>query len=127
MILNMGNKAGVRNETEDVKLQSISTTWKQYIRQSISARVVYHNAIDFWGLLYLDGGWNLDGEYLLNFGRCRATAVLTVCLEMDLSGQETVGNVTVETKTRDYWFLDGALLLDGTRNLNSIYRKEVAE
>ena len=44
-----------------------------------------------------------------------------------MSEQETVANVTVETKSRDYWFLDGALSLDGARNLNSIYRKEVAE
>lgn len=46
---------------------------------------------------------------------------------MDLSEQETVGNATVETKTWDYWFLDGALSLNGARSLNSIYRKEAAE
>ena len=127
LILNMGNGFGVRNKTEGVKLQNLSTAWKQHIRENVRAEVVYHDAVDFWGLLYLDGGWNLDGEHLLNFSRCRAKAALTVRSEVDLSGQETVGIATVETKTRDYWFLNGALSLDGTRNLNSIYRKEVAE
>ena len=47
--------------------------------------------------------------------------------ELDLSEKETVANATVETKTRDYWFLDGALSLNGARSLNSIYRKEAVE
>lgn len=78
-------------------------------------------------LLYLDGGWNLDGEQLLSYGRGKAKAALSVRSEMDFSGRETVADVTVVTKTWDYWFLDGALSFDGARNLNSIYRKEAAE
>lgn len=127
LILNMGNGFNVRNETEDVKLQSLSTAWKQHILEDVSVRTIFHDAIDFWRLLYLDGNWSLDGEHLLNFCRCRAKAALTVGSEVDMSGLETVGNATVETKTRDYWFLNGDLSLDGARNLNSIYRKEVAE
>jgi len=107
LILNMRNRFGVRNEAENPRLQSLSMVWKQYIREAVSARVIYCYVVNFW--------------------RCRAKAALTVRSEVDLSGKETVGNATVETKTRDYWFLNGALSLDGTRNLNSIYRKEEVE
>lgn len=39
---------------------------------------------------------------------------------------ETVG-LTVETKNRDRWFLDGTVLLDGSRNLDAIYKVEAVE
>lgn len=35
--------------------------------------------------------------------------------------------VSVTTKTADYWFLDGSVMLDGSRRLNSIYREENIE
>lgn len=125
--LGIHNSYEVENKTEDVKLHALSTRWKQYIRENIAARMAYRFAADFWRILYLDGDFLLNGEHLLNASRCRARVALTLRSELDMSEQETVANVTVETKSRDYWFLDGALSLDGTRNLNSIYRKEVAE
>ncbi len=114
LVLNIGNVFKVCNGTENIKLRRLSTAWKQYIWEGAKGRVVYHGAIDFWRLLYLDDNWSLEGE-------------LTIRLGVNMSGQETVENVTVETKNRDYWFLNGALSLDGARSLNSIYRKEIAE
>lgn len=50
-----------------------------------------------------------------------ATAKLTVPAPRT---EEEISEVTLETKTRDCAFLDGSLLMDGSRQLNSIYRKE---
>lgn len=125
--LGMKDRFGVASCTEDVRLQTLSTRWEQHIRENIAAGIVSRFAVDFWRLMYLDGGWNLDGEQLLGYGRGKAKAALSVRSEMDFSEQETVANATVETKTWDYWFLDGALSLNGARSLNSIYRKEAAE
>ena len=125
--LGMKDRFGVASCTEDVRLQTLSTRWEQYIWENVAASIVFQFAVDFWMLLYLDGGWNLDGEQLLSYGRGKAKAALSVRSEMDFSGRETVADVTVVTKTWDYWFLDGALSFDGARNLNSIYRKEAAE
>lgn len=41
-----------------------------------------------------------------------------------MNDAEAVGNLTVITKSNNYWFFDGSYLLDGTKNLNSIYKKE---
>jgi hypothetical protein len=41
------------------------------------------------------------------------------------TGQEQIGSVMVTVKTREYRFLDGSRQLDGSRNLNSVYRKEM--
>lgn len=123
----MRDRFGIASCTEKVRLQALSSRWEQHIRENIAAGIVSRFAVDFWRLLYLDGGWNLDGEQLLGYGRGKAKAALSVRSEMDFSEQETVANATVETKTWDYWFLDGALSLNGARSLNSIYRKEAAE
>lgn len=82
--------------------------------------------INFWNALCFDGLWFLDGSVMLN-SRYQAKLALDMHSEMDFSGQEAVDNLTVQTKTRDYRFLDGSFCLDGDRNLNSIYRQEVIE
>ncbi len=35
--------------------------------------------------------------------------------------------VSVTTKTADHWYLDGSVMLDGSRSLNSVYREEDIE
>lgn len=57
----------------------------------------------------------------------RVEVSLAVGTKIDSSEQETVENVTAETKTSDYWFFDGTVLLDGSRKFNSIYRKEAVD
>lgn len=42
------------------------------------------------------------------------------------SVKEAVG-LTVETKSKDRWFLDGTVLLDGSKNLDAIYKVEEIE
>ena len=40
---------------------------------------------------------------------------------------ETIGRITVVARNRDSWFFDGVYSLDGSKTLNSIYRKENVE
>lgn len=42
------------------------------------------------------------------------------------AGNEQI-DVNITTKTPDYWLLDGSVKLDGSRRLNSIYKKEEIE
>lgn len=109
--LGMSHRFEIANQSKNLKLYS-SVMWKQHNQESIATGAVFHVAIDFWRLM-------------LNHSQCKARMALTVRSKLDFSEQETVGNATVETKTWDYWFLDGALSLDGARSFNSIYRKEV--
>lgn len=123
-----GLALGIRNliqteNTEDIRLHSLSTGWRQHLKEKVEASAVFNFSADFWRVLYLNGYGLLDGESYLNQNRCRAKVGLILHSGVDLSEQEKIADVTIETKTRDYWFLDGALSLDGTRNLNSIYRK----
>lgn len=41
--------------------------------------------------------------------------------------EEDIDNVLLWTRTKDFWLLDGVIVLDGTRKLNAISRKEVIE
>lgn len=58
------------------------------------------------------------------FMTCDAKAKSLFTVNLAENELETVDNVVVETKTSDYWFLNGALNLDGSRKLNSIYQRE---
>ncbi len=53
----------------------------------------------------------------------RAATLLSI--KVVSAGQERIGSVMVTVKTREYRFLDGSRQLDGSRNLNSVYRKEM--
>lgn len=127
IILNVLHRYEIRTDTEYAMMDALKTKWKQHIQEEIFGHVLFGFSAEFWRLIYLDGGWELDGEQFLSSNRCRAKAALTVCVSLDLSVQETLANVTMETKTRDYWFLNGMLLMDGNRNFNSVYRKEIIE
>lgn len=106
--LSMGIEHGLKMESdsEDVRLHDFSTRWKQHLQENAGSKAKY----------YFDAGL-----------KCMEKAALTFRSELDMSERETVANVTVETRSRDYWFLNGDLSLDGTRNLDSIFKKEAIE
>ncbi len=112
---------------ESVSLHSLEIKWEQHIQEITKLKTIFRFAADFWGIHCLDGSWPLDGEYLLDATRYKGRIALTLRTALDSSELEAVDNITVETKSRDYWFLDGAYMLDGSRSLNSIYRKEAVE
>ncbi len=79
--------------------------------------------ISFWKAGYLNGKNNLNGSHLLDsiVGMAEQMVDHLICLK-DHDG--TMDGFTIETHNRNYAFLTGWKNLDGTRMLNSIYRKE---
>lgn len=78
-----------------------------------------HSAVSFWDF----GGPALsDNAYGYGVG-------IGIKHRMGITGksQETVDNLVIETRTEDCWFYDGSVLLDGSKKLNSVFRKETVE
>lgn len=79
-------------------------------------------AILFWGCRMFEApvAYGAQRRYCLVLG-----------LKYNLGGivgrEETVDNLTIETRTKDFWFYDGSVLLDGSKKFNSVFRKEAIE
>lgn len=106
IVLNVLHQSEIKDNAEYVRIHSLKTKWNQNIRESISGYVVY-------------GMFSSNGHMV--------QAELQVYFTMDFLLEEKVADITLETKTKDYWFLNGKLLFDGSRRFNSIYRKETVE
>lgn len=92
-------------------------------------KVCFHISLLFWHVHVLDGSWLLDGSVTLNSKR-RYRIFLGVrhkFIVPNLDSRRMNMDVTVVNKTKDYWFLDGTVPLDGSRKLNSKYREEDVE
>ena len=76
-----------------------------------------------WNRLLLDGSILLDGSRMLDGARRNGKAGVTVRCALP-KVEEKTDHATLTTSTKDYAFLDSSLALDGSRRLNSIYRKE---
>lgn len=111
---------------ENLKVSVSFDTIKAKNDEMFSASVKFHSGINFWDVRCFDGRWNLSGSELLDAKR-RYGLLLGVRYKYGISSCTEVATATVKTKTRDYWFLDGELLLNGSRNLNSICREEIVE
>lgn len=99
------------------------------LERTVLRKVRFKISLVFWNMYILDGSWPLDGTVLLDSKRHYR---IGMCVKhkfavRNLDKQKINVNVTVIDKTKDYWFLDGAISLDGSRKLNSIYREEVVE
>lgn len=95
-------------------------------------KVRFAITLPFWYEYVYDGSWLLDGSVILGMKRRYGLApgmvpAVVFRLKMDPSGYESVKNVEVITKTPDYWFFDGDFLLNGSKRLNTVYRKEIVE
>lgn len=91
---------------QDEEHYSVFMKWKQRISESMDAVI----AAGLRGKLFAE--WS-------------SKACLAVRLDLDLSGQEKVDHLAVETRTKDYWFFDGTVNFDGLKKFNSIYEREV--
>lgn len=103
---------------------SVAMNYNSQMRSTSEAGIKTMLLVDFWRTLYLDGEFLLNGQKILNNSRGRMKAAISTLMNLDSSGQEQLETAVV-TKTRDYWFFDGELTLNGSRSLNSIYRKEI--
>ena len=96
---------------------------------NIPKKLGVHGGVSFsgwaalWNRLLLDGSIFLDGGRTLDGSRRSGKAGMTVGCALPKVLEKT-DHVTLTTSTRDSAFLDSSLALDGSRRLNSIYRKE---
>lgn len=89
---------------------------------SFAAREILGYVIDFWNLIYFDGGWRLDGKERLDASRCKLKAEVKTRIAVS-SRTEEIRDGPVEIR-RNLWFLDGSLDMGGSRILNAMQRKE---
>ncbi|MCI8285455.1 MAG: DUF2313 domain-containing protein [Firmicutes bacterium] len=98
------------------------------LEQIILNRIRFHTGILFWRYYCFDGSWNLDGSLLLGQTRIYSlSASVKFISQIKSKDIEEIGNVTVTNNSKDYWFFDGSVNLDGSRLLNSYYRQEAIE
>lgn len=98
------------------------TVWSQKTEEEITQKITHIYDCDFWQSVYLNGKKQLNGEILLQNSRGN-TRMAALNLFKTKRAPESISGEVI-TKTRNYWFLDGKRSLDGSRNFNSIYRKE---
>lgn len=65
-----------------------------------------------------------DGNTALEYRGGNKRFEASVTHHMGIKREDSDVSVQVITKTRNYWFFDGGNMLNGKKNLNSIYRKE---
>lgn len=95
---------------------------KNQMSEKESVRISF--GTDFWRTAYMDGEFLFDGSTTMNYSRYRPEIVARI--GASIKGTETA-EIQIVTKTRDYSFMDGNIKFDGSRNFNSIYRKEAVE
>lgn len=96
------NKEKILNTQKQII--KLGSKWEQYIKERIVARMFFC--------------------FLSVLIEVTSKVALTLQTDIDMSKMEMIANVTVETKSRDYWFLDGLMFLDGSKNFNAVYSKE---
>ena len=114
----------------------------EYGETKISSKVTYTGALDFsgmesfllglflsfrmpfWGENLLDGSWVLDGQRALD-GMDRGLPRMGCDVHSRVRTDVEVGTLVIETFSAGFFLLDGSVLLDGSRRLNSFYQREV--
>lgn len=79
--------------------------------------------LNYWNLNFLDGRTLLDGTDTLDYST-RKAGKPTIRMCTPIGERDNELRAEVITKTWNYRFLDGSVSLNGSRNLDSIYRKE---
>lgn len=98
------------------------TAWSQKTEEEITQKITHIYDCDFWQSVYLNGKKQLNGDILLQNSRGNIRMTVLNSFETKRAPESISGEVII--KTRNYWFLNGKRALDGSRNFNSIYRKE---
>lgn len=106
--------------TGDIGVDAVCTSWSQTVGGDAAATAEFHLSADFRTDRH-------PGDSAAASSGYEAGMAVETRVEMDFSNQEAAGNLTVETKTRDHWFMDGSFRLDGARGLDSVYRQEAIE
>lgn len=88
--------------TNKINLPRIYSRWGQHIKPDIKNRIVVSFPV-----------FSLHIKYNAK-----------ISFRVQANQNETAGNFSAETKSKDYWLFDGSVKMDGSRKFNSIYRKE---
>ena len=87
------------------------------------AKITTAAELNYWNLNFWDGRTILDGNDTLDYSTRKAgNPVIRIRAPIEEKYNELQAEVI--TKTWNYRFLDGSVSLNGSRNLDSIYRKE---
>jgi hypothetical protein len=114
------------NNSETIRYISAPIVLEIKGQEIFKPKVINRFAVDFWQRHYFDGSWLLDGKHDLD-SHVGGTLRMAMKVHAEVEEQENIDAAEVITKTPDYWFLDGSVMLDGSRSFNSIYRKEGIE
>ncbi len=115
--LGMTQKFQVWNQAQGTGPHMTGVQWRQHIAEDIKAKTEHRLAVNFWES-------PSSGEPSHAVSQCGVKTAIKLCMAADLSGIESVGDLSVETKSKQYWFFDGSVPFDGSRKFNSVYRKE---
>ncbi len=83
--------------------------------------------IRMWKRVLLDGEYLLDGKVLLSGNQIYFLDPGLEIKYQDPAINEEWGQTIIETFTRDFHYLDGSMLLDGSAMLDSVHGKEIVE
>ena len=114
--------AFAHNEVTDVL--KVRSAYDLRTGSDVRAAIRSEFEADFWNTVYLDGKLLLDGNTTLEYRGGNKRLEASVTHHMGIKREDSDVSVQVITKTRNYWFFDGSNMLNGKKNLNSIYRKE---
>lgn len=88
-------------------------------------RIIFKVKIPFWQLQYLDGGWKLNGIYLLDYRR--RNLKISLKFKLGIREKERIANSKIILKKKGGWYLNGIINLNGSKQLNTIYKEEEIE
>lgn len=118
--LGMAQKFQVWNQAQGTVLHIAGVQWRQNVAENIKTKTGHRFTVSFWES-------PSGGEPSHAVSQRGVETAIKLCMAADLSGIESVGNLSVETKSKEYWFFDGSVPLDGSRKFNSVYRKETVQ
>ena len=102
---------------------SIGTEIPLGTEENVMAKITTAAELNYWNLNFWDGRTILDGNDTLDYSTRKAgNPVIRIRAPIEEKYNELQAEVI--TKTWNYRFLDGSVSLNGSRNLDSIYRKE---
>ena len=78
--------------------------------------------IKFWNVRCFDGSWIFDGSVKFDAQKDYVKAAVNLQFSSD-SYTEEIGEATVEIR-RNLWYFDGSVLMDGSRKMNAMRKKE---
>ena len=127
LIVRIGSRAKIENPAEKIHIRHMGLKLPITMPENTAVGINSHLEMNFWRAFFLDGRWVLDGRHDLDSKQGYGLQALINNKIQIKEPPETASLVDITKHTKDYWFMDGSLRLDGERKLNSVYKKEAVE